>query len=85
MDTGLEMEQERTDQVHMESLRGTAMVVYSFELDTWRDVRKDQRAEVSYTGRPCLKQRSKQTKHVSVTTASRSLQMKTNPRCLQLH
>lgn len=39
------------------------MVVYTFELGTWRDVQKDQRAEVSYTGRPCLKQRSKQTKH----------------------
>lgn len=47
MDTGLEKEQERTNQIHMESLRGTAMVVYTFELGTWRHVQKDQRVEVS--------------------------------------
>lgn len=61
------------------------MVVYTFELGTWRHVQKDQRVEVSYIGKPCLKQASKQTKHVSVITASKSLHMKTKPRCLQLH
>lgn len=85
MNTGLEKEQEGTNQIHMESLRGTAMVVYTFELVTWRHVQKDQRVEVSYIGKPCLKQASKQTKHVSVITASKSLHMKTKPRCLQLH
>lgn len=32
MDTGIELEHERTNQIHMESLRGIAMAVRIFDL-----------------------------------------------------
>jgi hypothetical protein len=59
MDTGIELEHGRTNQIHMESLRGIAMVVHIFELNTWRHVWKDHGFEGSYIGRPCLKQINK--------------------------